>query len=227
MAQTTSTIVKPASFEIALSNCNTNGEAAIARAFRSMILKVALSLLLVFAFVLSGGGNSHAQTVVLENNIAFGLHPTFTGWYAIRVWLTPDRNDNHDWNAVLRYEDMKMRGLNPTSDSIRMFLVHSGDVFSSDSISMGEFPSAIFEPSPHHVGNDDFYLGFSGAHAAAGMFGWARLGPRDGVLTMLDNAMAYHVSGIVVGATRPIPEPATMVHVICCTASLLRCRRRN
>jgi hypothetical protein len=214
-------------FGVALSNRHSDSAAAISRAFGSMILKVALSLLLVVALVLASGGNSHAQTVVLENNIAFGLHPTFTGWYAIRVWLTPHRNDNHDWNALLRYEDMIMRGFNPTSDSIRMFLVHSGDVLSWDSISAGKFPSAIFEPSPHHVGNEDFYLGFSGAHAAAGMFGWARLGQRDGVLSMIDNAMAYHVSGIVVGATRPIPEPATMVLVICGTASLSRCRRRN
>ncbi len=214
-------------FGIALSNRHSDVAAAISRASGSMILKLARSLSLIVALVLSGGANSRAQTVVLEENIAFGPHPTFTGWYAIRVWLTPDRSDNHDWNAVLRYENMMMRGFNPTSDSIRMILVQAGDVLSWDSISAGKFPSAIFEPSPHHVGNEDFYLGFSGAHAAAGMFGWARLGPRDGVLSMIDNAMAYHVSGIVVGTTRPIPEPATMVLVICGTASLQRCRRRN
>jgi hypothetical protein len=191
-----------------------------------MILKVARSHSLVVALMLASSGIIHAQTVVLEDNIAFGLHPTFTGWYAIRVWLTPNRNDNHDWNAVLRYEDTMMRGYNPSSDSIRIFFVHAGDVLSWESVRMGKFPSAIFEPSPHHVGNDDFYLGFSGAHARAGIFGWAHLGPRDGVLTMIDNAMAYHVSGIVVGATRPIPEPATIVLVIYGTTSLLRSRRR-
>jgi hypothetical protein len=120
------------------------------------------------------------------------------------------------------------------------YLVQPGQAFERDSIQAGRFP-IIFRslPSPPvsnlpmTVGGGDVYIGMALGYPNRDSFGWVHLRPdKNGWLTMVGNAIAYHAPGIIVGTATVVPEPGTWLlalaglwHVV--AASYLRLHHRN
>jgi hypothetical protein len=105
--------------------------------------------------------------------------------------------------------------------------VELGDVLSKQAID-SQFQHPV---APVTVGSGEFYLGIAlvsrGFDAAdVDTFGWMRLRPEHGVLTMVENVMAYRTEGIVVGTTRVVPEPATAPLVAAVVAGSWRRKRK-
>jgi hypothetical protein len=70
------------------------------------------------------------------------------------------------------------------------------------------------QPEPVEVGTGDFYAGVRIPDIDTPFgYGWAHLRSVNGVLTMVENVMAYGLPGIVVGTTHILPEQATAVGV--------------
>ncbi len=101
-----------------------------------------------------------------------------------------------------------------------LFLVHPGDVLSSDTIASLP-PSARLTWGGTQTVGEDFYLGVRTGSGTDPGFDWADLTTRttfgwahfqenaSGQLVIVDSAMAFRESGIVVGTVQAVPEPAT------------------
>jgi hypothetical protein len=104
------------------------------------------------------------------------------------------------------------------------YLVSPGDVFSE--ATRATYP-AMFEDNrpgpPVEVGASDFYLGFHLPVSTA--YGWVRLRPIGGAVTMVANAVAYSSRGIVVGTTQVVPEPTSAAVLPIALAALI-CKLR-
>jgi hypothetical protein len=89
------------------------------------------------------------------------------------------------------------------------YLVSAGDIFSEATID--QYPAMFLQGRlvgpPVEVGTSDFYLGVRLDISDA--YGWVRLSPIDGMITMLANAIAYRSRGIVVGTLHTVPEPSS------------------
>lgn len=107
---------------------------------------------------------------------------------------------------------------NPVIDvSVRVFLVSVGDPITEQAIQSGSYTELMFQnyvfdhASPFYVGlytgNQNFYPP-DGIYSDP-LFGWARLVNNQGVIELLDSALAYRAQGILVGTQRIIPEPST------------------
>ena len=115
--------------------------------------------------------------------------------------------------------DLTFLTLNADEGS-ELFLVHPGDVLSSDTIASLP-PSARLTWGGTQTVGEDFYLGVrTGSGTDPGFdwadpttrttFGWAHFREdASGRLFIVDSAMAFRESGIVVGTVQAVPEPAT------------------
>lgn len=103
-----------------------------------------------------------------------------------------------------------------------LFLVNAGDILSSDTIANLPTSSRLTWGGVQTVG-EDFYVGVrTGSGTDPGFkwddlttrttFGWAHFRENaSGQLFIVDSAMAFRESGIVVGTVQAVPEPATWV----------------
>lgn len=120
------------------------------------------------------------------------------------------------------------------------FFTFENEEFSASSIQSDTHPVFIrhtpdFETNVLDVGFGEFFLGVNtGNTDGAGfpprnLYGWARLRNTAGNLTLEDNAMTYSGSGIIVGTTQVIPEPALFGLFIAGGAilTMLRLRQRE
>jgi hypothetical protein len=102
------------------------------------------------------------------------------------------------------------------------FLTSLTDEFSETTVGNNNFPILIqhtpsFQTNDLNTGFEDFYLGVNtGNDLGSGfpprnIYGWAKLRNIDGSLTLLENAVSYQGTGIIVGTTQVVPEPSASV----------------
>lgn len=166
-------------------------------------------LLLVAALIVSTGVNA----AVISNTNILLYHPAMFSDYALRVFQDEAATDP---------TTMWFNALGPTISFVTMdmdegsdwYLASLGDSFSRDSIQNSEFPTLV-SGNPLFVGFGDFYLGINTGNGIwvypdipRNLYGWVHLQSIGGTITMLDNAMSYQGSGIVIGTTEVIPEPS-------------------
>ena len=121
------------------------------------------------------------------------------------------------------------------------YLVNAGDVFSMENILSGSFQNFIkYDPVPSpsypyrvNIGSSDFYLGVatgvdhSGALPERNAFGWVHFANNGlGTISMIDNAVIYGSSGVIVGTTS-VPEPSSLSLLLAGGAVLMAGRRRK
>lgn len=136
--------------------------------------------------------------------------------------ITVDQTAAGDYTGTFLQHDAQAQTLQFVSMNVdegsQLFLTQAGAALTNDSISA--LPLAAFMVSPTVVGSD-FYLGartrsmsdpgFSWSNPDFYVtFGWAHV-QRDaqGNLHIVDSAMGFRESGIVVGTTQAVPEPST------------------
>lgn len=121
----------------------------------------------------------------------------------------------------------------------QLFLVQAGQVLTHASIALLPSSDRLDGSSgPVNVG-EDFYLGVrTGSasdpgydwHSPEGYtsFGWAHFREgSDGLLYIVDSAMAFREGGIVVGTMQAVPEPATWASLIAGLVALGGLARRH
>lgn len=147
------------------------------------------------------------QVVVLQNP----TNGDFTGFFLNPQDKTPPTSFYTNTFSFGTYLD----------EGVRVFLVSSNDPISLSPIQMqqyvelGSAPRNVFSSGvPFYVG---LYTGYSpwdetgqytGIYSDP-LFGWARLVNNQGVIQLLDSALAYKAGGIYAGTTTTIPEPST------------------
>jgi len=103
-----------------------------------------------------------------------------------------------------------------------------GDAFFAEPIALN-----VFDPfnGTHQVGYGDFYmafntgLGFDEGNPNRDIFGWVLLRNSVSGVELLDNAVAYGESGIVVGTLTAIPEPGSLALLAVGLSGLLFLRK--
>jgi hypothetical protein len=174
----------------------------------------------------------HGQTVVPNDNILFAVDPS--GDIGFRVSKYIQHGFGADCDPVGCFTDISMQydgqTLQPATVTLDeqsdCFLVAAGVAFTATAVSAGQFP-VIHQtnwPDPAIVGQvvvgpGEFYLGvrtgagFDGGPPNRTAYGWVRLRPNDGTLTMVENVMSYNSPGIVVGTTIVVPEPPALAFI--------------
>ncbi|WP_411845554.1 hypothetical protein AAFN60_18125 [Roseibacillus persicicus] len=120
-------------------------------------------------------------------------------------------------------------------ESVTAFVVNPGDEFSRPNILGGDFVE--LEAFQTYYLPQVFFLGvLTPAQQPGGAispvppynpaFGWLRIQNSNGVLSLLDHAIAYESEGIVVGTTITIPEPRFGIFLFIVIAGALSNRRR-
>lgn len=117
------------------------------------------------------------------------------------------------------------------------YLTSYGDSFNQSTITAGEFPVFLRETPAAEmhditVGYGDFYLSvvtgqmqLDKPFPPRDVYGWVHLQNTGGSLSMIDNAVAYNESGIIVGV--PEPSSGTLFLGGLVTAIGVRVRRRS
>jgi hypothetical protein len=130
-----------------------------------------------------------------------------------------------DTEITFQYDGAKIKVTNILLDEgSDWFLVQPGDVFSAATVNAGQFPAIMnLSPPPHGgevaVGSGEFFLGVRTAGNPPGnyfnrtTYGWVRLRPENGVLTMVENVMSFNSRGIIVGTATVVPEPLAIVSI--------------
>jgi hypothetical protein len=153
----------------------------------------------------------HAQTVVVNNNVLIHTSPAGVTGFSVSKGV----NDASGIGCgpvgcftsfTMQYDGSTIRSQELTLDEQSdWFLAQPGDVFSAATIAAMRFP-ILFDSnwpnaplgSPVAVGAGDFYLGvrtgvgFDGnpGPPRRNAYGWVRLRPENGVLTMVENVMS-------------------------------------
>jgi hypothetical protein len=168
--------------------------------------------------VLSGGGgiSDYALTVYQDE---FADDPT-TIWFdvsgATLSFVDTNVDEGSDWYSTSLLDEFSRSSI----------LGDSHQVFVRATI-LG------FESNDLTTGFGDFYLGVNTGDIGTpwtdlpprNLYGWAHLQNIGGNLSMLENAMSYRGTGIVVGTTQIIPEPSSYILIICGLAITVSRRR--
>lgn len=113
----------------------------------------------------------------------------------------------------------------PVTIGVRVFLVSPNDAFSLSPVVAQTFPEFMDGRTYLLNPGDPFYVGlYTGGGLAPPypptpplfytdpVFGWAKLVNNQGVIQLLDYAVAYKAQGIFVGTPNLVPEPRTLAH---------------
>jgi hypothetical protein len=178
--------------------------------------------------------NLRGQTVVVNDNLSIfdPIHSSDT--YEFGIFLEQDAAKSTYTEVFLDYDFTRVSFNNTLLDeSMDVYLVKPGDIFSPANIQAGLFPKVFvvypYATSSVVVGTRDFYLGISTGIGTAQVpgeyvpnrtaFGWVHLHPifpaAVARVSMVDNVMSYDSPGIIVGTTTLVPEPATISTTIC------------
>jgi hypothetical protein len=90
------------------------------------------------------------------------------------------------------------------------YVAHFGDLLSEYTLLAGGLGEPLLFDKSVNVGSGEFFLGVWVRGYPAGEYGWVHLRLTNGVVTMVENVMAYNVPGIIVGTTTVVPEPAAL-----------------
>lgn len=114
------------------------------------------------------------------------------------------------------------------------YLTYPGDIITTLTTAGAGFPILIhgspLVTNSIPVANGDIYLGvntgrFGPPFPPRDVYGWVHLQNDNGTLTMVDNAVAYGESGIIVGTTLAVDEPLTLALVL--AGAVVVCTRRS
>jgi hypothetical protein len=180
-------------------------------------MKTKLALLLLNGCLFGMFFQSHAQGYIVPNGIVYaGLSPF--GGYEVDVMYNP--TNSYYTGFFLKPETANTFSIGKYADvGVRVFLVSANDLVSLQPILAQSYPELLSTYSfasgvPFYVGlytgNQNFYPP-DGIYTDP-LFGWARLVNNNGVIQLLDSALAYRAGGIYAGTQNliPVPEPSTV-----------------
>ena len=186
---------------------------------------------IIIAACLALAASAHAQ-VVIGTNVGFNelpAPPYPAGSHFINTWATPYHSDA-DWHTALGYNGTRLWGFDVSVNAkVNIGVIQAGQVMNAASLQNDQVFQRLSGPTvlqSVEVGSGEFYLGIASQTPVIGspdwnVFGWARLRPEGGKLTMIENVMVYGVDGIVVGTTQVVPEPSAWVIMVVGAAGLL------
>jgi hypothetical protein len=206
----------------------------LANMWRAIMPPFRNTLILLAAFACS----VQAQTVVINSNLSVYQRHLSNEEFSVGVGQNAESSiccpsaPNTDYTEVYFDYDGTRVAFNNTllDESMDVYIVKAGDVFSPANIQAGLFPKVfVVYPSTTSsvvVSSGDFYLGVSTGQGIANIpgtyipnrtaFGWVHLHPISvNSVSMVDNVMSYNSPGIIVGTTTLVPEPATISTTIC------------
>ena len=117
-------------------------------------------------------------------------------------------------------------------DGVSLFFVNINDIFSEENILGGEFIEIKFgdiysEPMNSFLGTRTPALGGGPEFGYPPAYGWGEFENNGfGELTLVDHAVVYNGSGIVVNTTIPIPEPNSVILIFGAALFVLKVRSR-
>ena len=164
---------------------------------------------------------SRAQGYIVPNGVGYYLNGA--GHYGIAVIHDPTNGYTTGFDLIAIGETLPTIYTNTYAYSpivdigVRVFLVAPNQPISLQPIMAGSYTELGNVPS--YVFNEGlpFYLGlYTGNMTYAPrdgiyndpLFGWARLVNNQGVIEMLDSALAYKAQGIFAGTLNLVPEPS-------------------
>ncbi len=178
----------------------------------------------IVAFIISIGVTAVAFAAVSTNNIMLSTNPGFGSDYALTVYQ--DAQATNPTTILFNYTDSKLIFVTSNIDEgSDWYLVTAGSVFSTSTITAGEFPLFIkgdfsgFTTNQIDAPEGSIFLGvntglgFSESGPNRQFFGWVELQSDGGNLSYVKSAITYAAPGIVVGTTTVIPEPSATVLV--------------
>lgn len=202
-----------------------------------MKLKLFATAGIILAFIFQ----ARSQGYIVPNGVTY-FGPNIFGGYEIRVLQNPT---NSDYTGFM----LKPEGMTPPTvftntfsfdgfadEGVRVFLVSENQPISQHALQSGSYTELMFQNSYVFEHNSPWYVGLYTGYAPVNgiysdpLFGWARLVNNQGVIQLLDSALAYQAGGIYVGTQNliPVPEPSSLALVILGGAVLgLRRRKRT
>jgi PEP-CTERM motif len=199
-------------------------------------MKTKLKFFLLVNFAFAAVLQAFCQGYIVPNGVVDNLFPG-----EIDVWnpgtqitgfiLTPAGPSQPD---VFHFDE-------PLTVGVRVFLVSLNQPVSLNAILAQSYPELSFPADYTFDSGSPFYVGlYTGAdfappyppyppyYYADPVFGWAKLVNNDGVIELLDGAVAYQAAGILAGTQTiiPVPEPSAFALVgLGALVFAIRCRR--
>lgn len=187
---------------------------------------------------------SVSATVVANTNVQLNspsIYPAYTSDYALTVFQDEAGGDGTTMWFNVSGATLSFVGDN-LDEASDWYLTSYGDPFTETTIQSAAFPVFArvvptgFESHDLTVGYGDFYLGINtgnqnGSWGGPGIpprnvYGWVHLQNTGGTLTMLENAMSYQGTGIVIGTMQAIPEPMVSSLLVIGLVVVACCRRK-
>lgn len=200
---------------------------------KNKLLTTVLMLILVI--------QAQSQGYIVPNGVTYvGLN--FGGGYQVDVTYNPTNNYTTGFFFTPQGKTLPTVFTNTfqfsaiLDVSVRVFLISANQPITQQAIQSGSYTELMFQDyvfdhgSPFYVGlytgNQSFYPP-NGIYADP-LFGWARLVNNQGVIQMLDSALAYKAGGIYVGTQNliPVPEPSSAL-VLTVGLLALGCRKKG
>lgn len=179
------------------------------------------TILPVFAVWLVGSIlRSHAQGYIVPSGVVYGGLNVYGG-YEVKVLYNPTQS--YYTGFWLNPQNLTIFSFDKHLDvGVRVFFVSVNDPISLQSILSQNY--AELTPGNNYLfaSGAPFYVGLytgnqpfappDGIYCTDPLFGWARLVNNNGVIQLLDSALAYKTGGIYAGTQNliPVPEPTTM-----------------
>ena len=170
-----------------------------------------------------------AQVVVEDTNLIFTPDSSVSS-ANLRGTIYQDIAATDITSAWFAYDGLNMTGVTSNLDAgSDWYLVSEDDEFGPTAIASGQFPPIIDCCPTYHSAavGFDFFLGIATTSPQGfpdrDVFGWAHI--VNGV--MVDNAIAYHSPGIIVGTSTILPEPAGSATAIAVLPLLFILGRRH
>ena len=166
----------------------------------------------------------HAD-MIADSNVQLG-ESVFGYDYALTVYQDAARTDPTSILFDRQTTSLTFRTYN-IDESSDWYFVQSNDVFTTTSITQGNFTLFNQVDVSFNVGYDDFYLGvntglgFTNSSPRRDIYGWVLLRNSENGLSIVHSAMAYNEGGIIIGELEAIPEPSSLSLILFVTAGLL------
>jgi hypothetical protein len=180
-------------------------------------VKTKYNHLAIASWLLLATLQSHSQGFIVPNGVVYaGLHP-----FGYEVDVLRDPTNSYYTGFWLKSLAQNTFSFDKYADvGVRVFLVSANDPISLQPILSLNYPELATFNSYVFVSGIPFYVGlYTGNQPFAPpdgiysdpLFGWARLVNNNGVIQLLDSALAYKAGGIYAGTQNliPVPEPST------------------
>lgn len=205
-------------------------------------MKIKLRILVFATILFAAAHQVNSQGYIVPNGITYAGTSLGPPGYGITVTYNPTNGYSTGFtlNPVGKTQPTIYTNtyqFNPIVDvGVRVFLLSANQPVTQEAIQSGSYTELMLlndyvfnHNSPFYVG---LYTGNQNFYPPNGiyndpLFGWARLVNNQGVIQLLDSAIAYKAEGIFAGTQTIIPEPTSFALVILSGALLgiRRCKR--